>query len=42
VAWSSNSVKQRANDGRAGRGGGGVFGGVEVVARSVICHVTVE
>jgi len=27
-------VKQRASDGRAGRGGGGVFGGVEAVARS--------
>ena len=27
-------MKQRASDGRAGRGGGGVFGGVEAVARS--------
>ena len=28
-------MKQRASDGRAGRGGGGVFSIVEAVARSV-------
>ena len=29
-------MKQRASDGRAGRGGGGVFGGVEAVVHSAV------